>query len=70
MKAANRAVLLLQRAGLPLGTVRVLTINGRLSGCPRSTPVSPLRVGGRTTVPLGGDIAAEWSASAGWRASG
>ena len=47
LKPANRMVRLMQRLGVPLGTVRVHTVLGRASGQPRSTPVSPLRVAGR-----------------------
>jgi deazaflavin-dependent oxidoreductase (nitroreductase family) len=50
---ANRVVRALSRLGLPLGTVRVLTVPGRRSGEPRSTPVSPLTVAGRRYVVAG-----------------
>ena len=50
LRPANRLVRALQRLGLPLGTIRVLTLPGRTSGTPRSTPVSPLRVDGREFV--------------------
>jgi deazaflavin-dependent oxidoreductase (nitroreductase family) len=47
---ANRVVRALSRLGLPLGTVCVLTVPGRRSGEPRSTPVSPLTVAGHRYV--------------------
>ena len=50
LKPANRVVRALHRLGLPLGTIHVLTVPGRASGAPRSTPVSPLRVGGERFV--------------------
>jgi deazaflavin-dependent oxidoreductase (nitroreductase family) len=50
LRPANRVVRGLQRLGLPLGTIRVLTVPGRTSGAPRPTPVSPLRVDGREFV--------------------
>ena len=50
---ANRVVRALIRVGLPLGTIEVLTVPGRRSGEPRSTPVSPLTVGGRRYVVAG-----------------
>ena len=50
LRPANRLVRTLQRLGLPLGTIRVLTVPGRSSGTPRPTPVSPLRVDGREFV--------------------
>jgi hypothetical protein len=51
LKPANRIVKLLHRAGVPLGTIHVITIPGRVSGEPRSTPVSPLTIeGGRYVI--------------------
>lgn len=47
LPAANHLVRLLQRMGLQLGTIHVLTVPGRVSGAPRTTPVSPLTVEGR-----------------------
>jgi deazaflavin-dependent oxidoreductase (nitroreductase family) len=40
----------MQRLGLQIGTIHVLTVPGRASGEPRPTPVSPLTVGGRRYV--------------------
>jgi deazaflavin-dependent oxidoreductase (nitroreductase family) len=53
LKPANRAVRGASRLGLPLGTIRVLTVPGRRSGKPRSTPVSPLIVDGHRYVVAG-----------------
>lgn len=50
LPAVNRLVKLLQRLGVPLGTIHVLTVPGRVSGAPRATPVSPLTVDGRRFV--------------------
>lgn len=50
---ANRIVRGLSRLGLPLGTIHVLTVPGRRSGTPRSTPVSPLTVNGQRYVVAG-----------------
>jgi deazaflavin-dependent oxidoreductase (nitroreductase family) len=50
---ANRVVRGLNRLGLRLGTIQVLTVPGRRSGAPRSTPVSTLTVGGRRYVVAG-----------------
>ncbi|MBG0567955.1 nitroreductase/quinone reductase family protein [Actinoplanes aureus] len=50
---ANRVVRVLNRLGLRLGTIHVLTVPGRRSGVARSTPVSPLTVGGRRYVVAG-----------------
>jgi deazaflavin-dependent oxidoreductase (nitroreductase family) len=53
LPAVNHLVRLLQRLGLQLGTIHVLTVPGRVSGAPRPTPVSPLTVGGRRYVIAG-----------------
>ena len=50
---ANRVVRVLSRWGLRLGTIRVLTVPGRRSGTPRSTPVSPLTVDGQRYIVAG-----------------
>jgi deazaflavin-dependent oxidoreductase (nitroreductase family) len=53
IRPANRVVRALSRLGLPLGTIRILTVPGRRSGAPRSTPVSPLTVDGGHYVVAG-----------------
>lgn len=63
----NRAVKVLQRLGLPLGTIHVLTVPGRLSGEPRATPVSPLTVDGHRYV-IAALPQADWARNA--RAAG
>ncbi len=50
LRPANHVVRAAQRLGLPLGTIHVLTVPGRTSGKPRSTPVSPLTVNGRRFI--------------------
>ena len=50
LRPANRLVKAMSRVGVPLGTIHVLTVPGRRSGEPRSTPVSPLTVSGRRYV--------------------
>jgi deazaflavin-dependent oxidoreductase (nitroreductase family) len=52
-RAANHAVRAMSRIGLPMGPVCVLTVPGRRTGKPRSTPVSPLTVGGGQYVVAG-----------------
>jgi deazaflavin-dependent oxidoreductase (nitroreductase family) len=47
---ANRVICGLTRRGLRLGTIHVLTVPGRRSGTPRSTPVSPLTVDGHRYI--------------------
>ncbi|WP_030439152.1 nitroreductase/quinone reductase family protein [Actinoplanes subtropicus] len=46
----NRLVRGLTRLGLRMGPVHVLKVADRRSGAPRSTPVSPLTVGGRRYI--------------------
>jgi F420H(2)-dependent quinone reductase len=63
LPAANRLVRLLQRLGLQLGTIHVLTVPGRVSGAPRATPVSPLTVDGRRYV-IAALPGADWARNA------
>lgn len=56
---ANRFVMWLQRRGVKTGTIHVLTVPGRTSGRPRSTPVSILSVDGDRYIIAGLD-AADW----------
>lgn len=68
LKPANRLVVLLQRLGMPTGTIHVLTVPGRKSGTMRSTPVSMLTVAG-TRYLVGGMVDADWvqnARAAGW----
>ena len=68
LKPMNRLIVALQRRGLALGTMRVLSVPGRKSGELRTTPVSPLVVGGQRYV-VGGSAQADWvknARAAGW----
>jgi hypothetical protein len=68
LKPMNRVIVALQRRGLALGTMRVLSVPGRKSGRLRTTPVSPLVVGGQRYV-VGGSAQADWvknARTAGW----
>jgi deazaflavin-dependent oxidoreductase (nitroreductase family) len=67
LPAVNRLVRVLQRLGLPLGTIHVLTLPGRNSGEPRATPVSPLIVDGHRYV-VAALPGADWARNA--RAAG
>jgi deazaflavin-dependent oxidoreductase (nitroreductase family) len=49
----NVVVKWLQRLGLSIGTMHVLSVPGRASGAMRSTPVSPLTVDGHRYVVAG-----------------
>lgn len=46
LKPANRVIMALNRLGLAIGTQHILTVAGRKSGKPYSTPVSLLTIGG------------------------
>ena len=50
LKPANRLVVAPQRAGLVIGPMRLLSVPGRESGRMRTTPVSPLTVGGQRYI--------------------
>ena len=47
LEVANPVIVALQRIGLVIGTMRLLSVPGRKSGRLRTTPVSPLTVDGR-----------------------
>src|SRR5713101_7296161 len=59
LKPANRVVMALQRLGLAIGTMRVLSVPGRKSSKMRSTPVSPLTVNGQRYI-IGGFAQGDW----------
>jgi hypothetical protein len=63
----NRLIMGLQRLGLAIGTMHVLSVPGRRSGKLRSTPVSILHVDGRRYVVTG--LETHWvqnARAAGW----
>jgi F420H(2)-dependent quinone reductase len=53
LKVANPVIMAPPRRGLAVGTMHVLTVPGRRSGEPRTTPVSPLTVDGRRYIIAG-----------------
>lgn len=59
LKIMNKVMIWLQRRGRVVGTIRVLTVAGRKSGKPRTTPVSPLTVEGQEYV-IGGYVQGDW----------
>jgi len=68
LKAANRVLITLQRLGLAIGTMRLLSVPDRKSGELRTTPVSPLTVEGRRYI-VAGLERADWvknARAAGW----
>lgn len=68
LKPSNRVVIALQRFGMVIGTMRLLSVPGRKSGKLRTTPVSPLVVDGKRYI-VGGFPQADWvrnARAAGW----
>jgi deazaflavin-dependent oxidoreductase (nitroreductase family) len=67
LKPMNKLMIAMQRLGVPTGPAMVLTVPGRKSGQPRSTPMTPFdHEGGLYTV--AGYPGADWAANA--RAAG
>lgn len=68
LKIANPLVITLQRLGLRMGTIHILSVPGRKSGTMRRTPVSLLTVDG-TRYLVAGLSDADWvrnARAAGW----
>ena len=68
LKLANPVIVALQRRGVVIGTMRLLSVPGRKSGKLRTTPVSPLKVAGERYV-IAGLEGADWVKNvriAGW----
>ena len=67
LKPMNKLMIAVQKLGIPAGPSMVLTVRGRKSGQPRSTPMTPFdHDGGLYTV--AGYPGADWAANA--RAAG
>jgi deazaflavin-dependent oxidoreductase (nitroreductase family) len=63
LKPMNKLMIAMQRLGVPTGPAMVLTVPGRKSGQPRSTPMTPFdHDGGLYTV--AGYPGADWAANA------
>lgn len=60
LRPANKVVMALQRIGLPIGTMRVLAVPGRVSGRMIRTPVSPVTLAGRHYI-IAGLASAQWA---------
>lgn len=67
LKPMNRVMKAVQKLGIPTGPAMVLTVPGRKSGQPRSTPMTPFEFGGGLYV-VAGYPGADWAANA--RAAG
>jgi deazaflavin-dependent oxidoreductase (nitroreductase family) len=67
LKSMNRIVRAIQKLGIPTGPAMVLTVPGRKSGQPRSTPMTPFNYRGDLYT-VAGYPGADWAANA--RAAG
>ena len=67
LKPMNKMLMAMQKLGIAAGPVRVLTVVGRTSGQPRSTPATPFTLDGKVYV-AGGYPKADWVLNA--RAAG
>ncbi|MGH3966562.1 MAG: nitroreductase family deazaflavin-dependent oxidoreductase [Mycobacterium sp.] len=67
LKPMNRVMMAVQKLGIPTGPAMVLTVPGRKSGRPRSTPMTPFEFRGGLYV-VAGYPGADWAANA--RAAG
>src|SRR6202000_1495076 len=66
-KPMKKMMIGVQKLGVPTGPAMVLTVPGRKSGKPRSTPMTPFHVDGALYV-VAGYPGADWAANA--RAAG
>lgn len=67
LKRMNKVMMAVQKFGIPTGPAMVLTVPGRKSGQPRSTPMTPFEFDGGLYV-VAGYPGADWAANA--RAAG
>jgi deazaflavin-dependent oxidoreductase (nitroreductase family) len=67
LKPMNKVMIAVQKFGIPTGPAMVLTVPGRKSGQPRSTPMTPFEFDGGLYA-VAGYPGADWAANA--RAAG
>ena len=67
LKPMNKVMIAVQKLGVPVGPSAVLTVPGRKSGQPRSTPMTPFEHA-RGLYTVAGYPGADWAANA--RAAG
>jgi deazaflavin-dependent oxidoreductase (nitroreductase family) len=63
LKPMNKVMMAVQKLGIPTGPAMVLTVPGRKSGQPRSTPMTPFEFQGALHV-VAGYPGADWAANA------
>ena len=69
LKRMNKVMMAVQKLGIPTGPAMVLTVPGRKSGQPRSTPMTPFEFHGALYV-VAGYPGADWAANARAAATG
>src|ERR1700739_1816403 len=69
LKPMNKVMMAMQKAGIVAGPVRVLTVPGRKSGEPRSTPATPFTLDAGLYVG-GGYPTGDWVRNAGGAGAG
>jgi deazaflavin-dependent oxidoreductase (nitroreductase family) len=69
LKPMNKLMMAVQKLGIPTGPAMVLTVPGRKSGKPRSTPMTPFQYDGGLYV-VAGYPGADWAANARAAATG
>jgi deazaflavin-dependent oxidoreductase (nitroreductase family) len=67
LKPANKLMIAMQKLGIPTGPPMVLTVPGRKTGKPRSTPMTPFTLDGELYT-VAGFPGADWASNA--RAAG
>jgi deazaflavin-dependent oxidoreductase (nitroreductase family) len=67
LKPANKLMIAMQKLGIPTGPPMVLTVPGRKTGKPRSTPMTPFTLDGQLYT-VAGFPGADWASNA--RAAG
>ena len=67
LKRMNKVMIAVQKLGIPTGPAMVLTVPGRKSGQPRSTPMTPFELDGNLYT-VAGFPRADWALNA--RAAG
>lgn len=61
LKPMNKLMIAMQRLGIPTGPPMVLTVPGRTTGRPRSTPMTPFTLDGQLYA-VAGFPGADWHA--------
>lgn len=62
-KLQNKAVMAAQKLGIPTGPIMVLTVSGRKTGQPRSTPMTPFTLDGQLYT-VAGYPSSQWARNA------